>query len=210
MLKRGKSAIFSLVIFIALITGAGIPALIASTVPDRQEQSIPISATASTTGPRQQEEGNVDTDQMTVTLSDNPIQGDPLIGSTFSGTTFYSDDFQENLTAGFLTDKKEWYVGIGVPDGAATTVECHFGIHWQADEDASYSTGSDIGCVGDLGEISQDPTIRGLMEPSPVYEGELITGWTVNMFDSLVATITFAEGKAYQFGGSSIFLEQKQ
>jgi hypothetical protein len=137
------------------------------------------------------EEGNTDKDEVVITLSENPIQGDPLIGSAFSGTTFYFDDFRENLTAGFLTDEKKWYVGIGVPDNAATKVECHFGIFWQADEDANFSTGSDIGCVGDLEVISRDPGIYGVMEPTPIYEGDLITGWEVRMFDSSVATITF-------------------
>jgi hypothetical protein len=169
--------------------------------------------------------GNTDEDQVVITLGETPAdgeepppvtpappapprppappQGDPLIGNAFNGTTFYSDDLQENLTVGFLTNKKQWYVGVGLPDsGTGTTVECHYGTLWKANEDAGYSTGHDTGCAGHLDSISRDPFIHNIIETHPQYEGDLITQWQVRAGGSVIATVTFEQGKSYKSGAA--------
>jgi hypothetical protein len=136
-------------------------------------------------------------------------QGDPIIGSTFTGAYYYSDDAQQTLVAGFLTDKSQWYVRITQLDQSTAEVECHSGEHWQNDNlEGSYPVYNQ-GCVGDLETTSSDPSISGVMEPTPIYEGELITRWTVGLGYSGVASITFGRGQVYKFAGSSVVLNQK-
>ena len=140
---------------------------------------------------------------------ETPPKGDPITGSTFTGTYYYSDDAQQTLVAGFLTDKSQWYVRITQLDQSTAEVECHFGEHWQNDNlEGSYPVYNQ-GCVGDLEVTSSDLSISGVMEPTPIYEGKLITGWAVGLGYSGVASITFGEGQVYKLAGSSVVLNQK-
>ena len=206
-----KGTIFSLGIILALIVGASTLALIVSAMPDGQEKSATLT-TESTAKPVEDIAGNTSDDEVVITLGkgkETPPKVDPIISSTFTGTYYYSDDAQQTLVAGFLTDKNQWYVRITQLDQSTAQVECHFGEHWQNDNlEGSYPVYNQ-GCVGDLEVISSDPSISGVMEPTPIYEGKLITGWAVGLGYSAVASITFGEGQVYKFAGSSVVRNQK-
>jgi hypothetical protein len=231
--RRAKGTTFILGIILALIVGASTLALIVSAVHDGQEKSATLTteSTAKTIeGPTQETQAalpvtaSAGPDQTvpgpspvavqfdgsrSIGGKETPPKGDPITGSTFTGTYYYSDDAQQTLVAGFLTDKSQWYVRITELDQSTAEVECHFGEHWQNDNlEGSYPVYNQ-GCVGDLEVTSSDPSISGVMEPTPIYEEELITGWAVGLDYSGVASITFGEGQVYKFAGSSDVLNQK-
>jgi hypothetical protein len=209
--RRAKGTIFSLGIILALILGASTLALIVSAVPDGQEKSATLT-TESTAKPVEDIAGNTANDEVVTTLGkgkETSPKGDPITGSTFTGTYYYSDDAQQTLVVGFLSDKNQWYVRITQLDQSTAEIECHLGEHWQNDNlEGSYPVYNQ-GCVGDLEVISYDPSISGVMEPTPIYEGELTMGWEVGLGYSAIASITFGEGQVYKFAGSSVVHNQK-
>jgi hypothetical protein len=157
-------------------------------------------------------EGNTDDDQVVITLgkkqSSPPVappqpQGDPIIGSTFTGTYYYSDDFNQTIVAGFL-NKDRWYLRVTTLNEDIATVNCiNFGIYWEDHQLGGYYPVYNKGCVGNRRDIDRDSSITRVMEVRATSS----TQWGIRISDSSIATVDF--GNSLNFEDSSIVLNEK-
>jgi hypothetical protein len=130
--------------------------------------------------------GNTAEDKVVITLGkkDDTANRDPIVGSTFTGTTYaYSVSsggkyvFQF-IDVGFLTEKGRWHVGNNHSNVNRPQVTCHAGTHWQIDP--GDGTVLDDGCIGAADVIGGD----------------------------IVATITLANSEPYVFSGASMSINE--
>jgi hypothetical protein len=156
--------------------------------------------------------GNTDDDQVVITLGKQqspppvtppPPQGDPINGSTFTGTYYYSDDLNQTIVAGFLNNDR-WYIQATTLDQDIATVNCiNYGTHWQDDKTGGSFPVYNEGCMGNRSSINRDSSINNVMEVRPISS----TQWGIQIDDSIIATVDFQQ--SVNFESSSVVIDER-
>jgi hypothetical protein len=160
--------------------------------------------------------GNSAKDKVVITLGkkDDTANQDPIVGSTFTGTTYtysVSDASRyvfQFIDVGFLTEKGQWYVGNNHSNVQRPQVTCHLGTHWQTDP--GDGTVLDDGCIGAADVIVGIGIEAVAMGIEPQYDATgLVRSWQVSYQSDTVATITLADSEPYVFSGASMSINER-